>query len=211
MFRSRALLATCVAMVTITLLAPARTEAQVSYTFIGVADTRPASRFSDFGLPVINTAGDVAFAARLAAGGSGIYKWSAATRTLVTIFEDPTEDRFQSVNGFQSPAIDDAGHVIFQRDGDTVAAGSGGAQTIVADETFQIPLASEPARFGCQRPTLRSRSTDGSGRVVIFCIANDGAGYSGGGVYLGNGGTLERVCDASNRTTSTTGALPEGP
>ena len=79
-------------------------SAQGVYTYQGVADTRPASRFSDFGLPVINDAGDVAFAARLKAGGSGIYKWSAATGALVTIFEHPTTDWFLYHNSFGSPA-----------------------------------------------------------------------------------------------------------
>ena len=119
MSSSRPRIAAFAMFVAIAFVVPATTQAQGDYTFSGLADTRPASRFSDFGLPVINTAGDIAFAARLKTGGSGIYKWAAASRTLVTVFEDPTEDRFQSVGGFQSPAITDSGVVIFQRDGDS--------------------------------------------------------------------------------------------
>jgi hypothetical protein len=80
-------------LVLIELSWPVATLAQGSrYAFEVIADTRAPGEFSDFGYPVLNSRGDVVFAARLQAGGSGIYKFSAATGTIVTIFEDPTND-----------------------------------------------------------------------------------------------------------------------
>jgi hypothetical protein len=182
------------------LLIPASAAAQPGvYTYEGVADTRPASRFSDFGLPVINDAGDIAFAARLKAGGSGIYKWTAVTGVLVTIFEDSTNDWFGLHSSFTSPAIDSAGRVIFQylHEAIHVGDGSGPPSVLVDDDVqhFSVPLGSLPGSFACGQPMLRGRSADSSGHVAISCSVSNGAGASGGGVYLANGGAPQRVCD----------------
>ena len=196
----RLLLAALFCSLSALLLIPASAAAQPGvYTYEGVADTRPASRFSDFGLPVSNDAGDVAFAARLKAGGSGIYKWSAATGVLVTIFEDPTNDWFNLHNSFSSPAIDSAGRVIFQYLHEAIHVGNGnGPPNVLVDDDvqhFSVPLGSLPGSFACGQPMLRGRSADSNGHVAISCSVSNGAGASGGGVYLANGGAPHRVCD----------------
>ena len=168
-----------------------------SYTFEGLADTR--GRFQDFGLPVINGNGDVAFAAQLRTGGAGIYKWSAATRTLVTVFEDHTNGFGDLPEGFRNPALTPGGVVIFQY-GSRILAGHDIASltAIVDSATTRVPLADFPGTYPCLQPVLRSRSTDASGRGVISCTVDDGPFVGGGGVYLAGAGTIERVCDEAS-------------
>jgi len=167
------------------------------YTYEPVADTRSPGDFSDFGFPVLNSHGDVAFAARLQSGGSGIYKYSAATKTIVTIFEDPTNDWFTFHARFTSPAIDDAGRVIFQYEHGVIRIGDGGSSDVLLDSSAAIPLGNDPGPFACQEATLMSRNVESHGQVVVRCLV-EGQFPSGAGIYLAGPGALSRVCDTSN-------------
>jgi hypothetical protein len=187
------MLATLIGTLGVALAQPVPAQAQV-YTYQGLADTRPASQFVNFGPPAINDAGDVAFAANLKSGGSGIYKWSAVTHTLVTIFEDPSNDWLTFLNPFAYPALTRTGEVIFQV-GDRIMAGSGGSVRPIADSSYGVPLASLPGPFECQQPTLLSRTATDDGEVVVACLVSDGGTNHGQGVYLADGGALQRVCD----------------
>lgn len=176
----------------VAVLSPARAGAQGYYSYEGVADSRPASRFENFGNPSINDAGDIAFAAYLKSGGSGIYKWSAATRSMVTISEDPSTSELANA----ALALDPFGNVIFQHDPYAIYVGDGVLPAhVLVDSSLTVPLAASPGPFPCEQPRLRSRSTDASGKAAVSCLVSDGIGLTGEGVYLTDGGALERVCD----------------
>jgi hypothetical protein len=183
-------------VVAVTLMgAPAVFAQNALYTYIAATDTSAASRFSDVAPPVIGGNGDVAFAASVRNGGSGVYKWSAATHQIVTIYEDLVDRLFDGTR-FAFPAIDGAGRVFFQLDS-AVMAGSGGGLITVADSSFTVPLGSNPGPYNCLEPRLVSRSASAAGRVLVSCQLQSGTagGGAGRGVYLADGSGLSRICD----------------
>lgn len=167
-----------------------------SYTFTILADNRPGSPFENLFVPSLNQRGEVAFAATLRSGGAGIYRWGGTPQqTLGTVFEEAVPNLL-IFGVFESPAIDPNGRVIFQlgfNGADTVVAGvPGAAPVVVADPSTAVPpLPNLPNAGTCELARLVSRSTDSTGRVVLSCRG------TGGGVFLGNGGSLERITDGS--------------
>lgn len=167
-------------------------QAQLAgYTFRVIADNRTGSQFKDFGVPTLNSRGEVVFAASLQSGGSGIYRYGGTPQTLLPVFQDSVDRLDLSLPSlrFAFPAIDESGRVLYQVDDNVFSNVPGGSASTVANSASAVPpVSSNPSVGNCTFPRLMSRTTDSSGRALISCPST-------GGYYLGGGGSLQRVTD----------------
>ena len=129
-FRSRL---NCAFLIVCVLAGATATKAEAGYTFTLIADS--TGPFSDFGVvpsPALNALGTVAFAARLDAGGAGVFKGNGGALTTITTVATPPFG-----NPFQPPSINQAGMVAFSA-GDAILAGDGGPLVTIADTAGQF-------------------------------------------------------------------------
>jgi len=187
------------------LLGPATAHAQ-GYTFRVIADTAVGSAFDQLGVPVINSSGEVAFAASRRPVGGGIYKAvdePGNTIAVKAIYEDSAGRSL--ADPFFVPALSDNGRVIFQLD--TVVLSGSGTPLV---PPVAIAPNGVPVDFGdrgdadCTAATLAGRGATSGGRALVLCMVEvvvDGLLQAGLGAYLGAGGRLDRLCD--NGPTST--------
>ena len=144
--------------------------------------------FSDFGSPVLGSAGAAVFTGTKTAGEVGVYSVPAGT-TAPTTLATAADSRF--AGGFGAVAVGGVGTVAFEA---TDAAGGQGVYRVSGGTTAQIARTGTTAFAGA---FFSGPAVNASG-LVAFRAIDQTAGGAASGVYVSDGTTVKPVLLDSN-------------